>query len=277
MLLHILAHVHADDGTLVAKHRFAQRTAQFRFAHAGRTKEDKAANRALRVFQAGAGAANRAGNRADGFVLPNHARVQHILQVEQPFLLALRHFRHRNACPAGDNRRHVVLRHGQLHLRLALVPRFALLVDFGLQAAFLVAQAGGSFVVLMRNGFLLVRQHFLQRQLLLAHVRRRGVRLNAHARTRLVHQVNRLVGQIAVGNVAVGEGDGGFERLVGDVQLMVLFVPFAQTMQDGECLLGRRFTDMHRLEAALQRGILLDVLAVLIERRRADALQFAAR
>ena len=58
---------------------------------------------------------------------------------------------------------------------------------------------------------------------------------------------------------------------------MVLFVPFAQTMQDGECLLGRRFTDMHRLEAALQRGILLDVLAVLVERRRADALQFAAR
>ena len=203
--------------------------------------------------------------------------MQHILQVEQTFLLALRHFRHRDACPAGDNRRHVVLRHGQLHLRLALVPRFALLVDFGLQAAFLVAQAGGSFVVLMRDGFLLVRQHFLQRQLLLAHVRRRGVRLNAHARTRLVHQVNRLVGQIAVGNVAVRQGDGGFERLVGDVQLMVLFVPFAQTMQDGECLLGRRFTDMHRLEAALQRGILLDVLAVLVERRRADALQFAAR
>ena len=33
----------------------------------------------------------------------------------------------------------------------------------------------------------------------------------------------------------------------------------------------------HRLEAALERGVLLDVLAVLVERRRADAAQLAAR
>ena len=34
---------------------------------------------------------------------------------------------------------------------------------------------------------------------------------------------------------------------------------------------------MHRLEAAFQRGVLLDVLAVLVERRGADAVQLAAR
>ena len=33
----------------------------------------------------------------------------------------------------------------------------------------------------------------------------------------------------------------------------------------------------HRLEAPLERGVLLDVLAVLVERRRADAAQLAAR
>ena len=33
---------------------------------------------------------------------------------------------------------------------------------------------------------------------------------------------------------------------------------------------------MHRLEAALERGVLLDVLAVLVERRRADGAQLAA-
>ena len=35
--------------------------------------------------------------------------------------------------------------------------------------------------------------------------------------------------------------------------------------------------DEHRLEAALERGVLLDVLAVLVERGRADAAQLAAR
>ena len=34
--------------------------------------------------------------------------------------------------------------------------------------------------------------------------------------------------------------------------------------------------DQHRLEAALQGGILLDVLAVFVQRGGADAVQFAA-
>ena len=39
-------------------------------------------------------------------------------------------------------------------------------------------------------------------------------------------------------------------------------------MDGGSTLIG--------LEAALQRGVLLDVLAVLVQRGRADALHFAA-
>ncbi len=39
----------------------------------------------------------------------------------------------------------------------------------------------------------------------------------------------------------------------------------------------RRLADEHGLEAALERGVLLDVLAVLVERRRADGAQLAAR
>ncbi len=39
----------------------------------------------------------------------------------------------------------------------------------------------------------------------------------------------------------------------------------------------RRLADEDRLEAPLERGVLLDVLAVLVERRRADRAQLAAR
>ena len=38
-----------------------------------------------------------------------------------------------------------------------------------------------------------------------------------------------------------------------------------------------RLADQHLLEAALERGVLLDVLAVFVERGRADAVQLAAR
>ena len=39
----------------------------------------------------------------------------------------------------------------------------------------------------------------------------------------------------------------------------------------------RRLVHQDGLEAPLERGILLDVFAVFVERRRADAVQFAAR
>ena len=39
----------------------------------------------------------------------------------------------------------------------------------------------------------------------------------------------------------------------------------------------RRLVDEHRLEAAGKGGVLLDMLAVFVERGRADAVQFAAR
>ena len=48
-------------------------------------------------------------------------------------------------------------------------------------------------------------------------------------------------------------------------------------MQDVDGLLERRLLDHDRLEAALEGGVALDVLAVLVEGRRADALELAAR
>ena len=50
-----------------------------------------------------------------------------------------------------------------------------------------------------------------------------------------------------------------------------------QAAQDGDRVLHRRLGDEDRLEAPRERRVLLDVLAVLVERRRADAVELAAR
>ena len=106
-----------------------------------------------------------------------------------------------------------------------------------------------------------------------------GLRVDRHAQPRrgLVHQVDRLVGQKAVGDVAVGEGRGGDDRRVGDAHAVVQFVFFLDAPEDRDRVLDRGLADIDRLEAAFERGVLLDVLAVLVECRRADAVQFAAR
>ena len=101
--------------------------------------------------------------------------------------------------------------------------------------------------------------------------------LHALARRRLVDEVDRLVGQEAVGDVAVGQSRGRDDRRVRYADAVMRFILLLQAAQDRDRVLDRRLADEHRLEAPRQRRILLDVLAILIERGRADAVQIAAR
>ena len=161
-------------------------------------------------------------------------------------------------------------------------------------ASFSFAQrAASSFAALLRLGELaldrlahLVRllRHRRELDLELAHaalrlveLERRRVDLHAQARRGLVDEVDRLVGQEAVGDVAVGEHGGGDERRVADAHAVVRLVALLQPAQDRDRVRDRRLADEDRLEAPLERGVLLDVLAVLVERRRADRAQLAAR
>ena len=105
---------------------------------------------------------------------------------------------------------------------------------------------------------------------------RHRVDLDAQARGRLVDQVDRLVGQEAVGDVALGEHRGGDHGRVLDAHAVVDLVALLEPAEDGDRVLDARLADRDRLEAPLERGVLLDVLAVLVERGRADRAQLAA-
>ena len=58
---------------------------------------------------------------------------------------------------------------------------------------------------------------------------------------------------------------------------MVDLVALLEAAEDRDRVVDRRLRDEDGLEAPLERGVLLDALAVLVERRRADAAQLAAR
>ena len=104
-----------------------------------------------------------------------------------------------------------------------------------------------------------------------------GIDLHPLARRRLVDQVDRLVRQEAVGDVAVGQRRRRDDRRIGDAHAVMGLVLLLQAAQDRDRVLDRRLGDEHRLEAPRQRRVLLDVLAIFVERGRADAMQFAAR
>src|SRR5439155_6184030 len=111
----------------------------------------------------------------------------------------------------------------------------------------------------------------------LVELERSGVDLHAQPRSGLVDQVDRLVRELAVRDVAVGEDGGCDESGVPDAHAVMSVVALLQPTQDRDRVRDGRLADEDRLEPALERSVLLDVLAVLVERRRADRPQLPAR
>ena len=104
VLLHVLGHVERDQCVVVAEQELGQRLGQLGLADAGRAEEDERPTRALRILEAGPGAADGLGDRLDGVLLTEHPLVQFGLHVEELLRLFLGELVHRDA---GPQRQHL--------------------------------------------------------------------------------------------------------------------------------------------------------------------------
>ncbi len=100
--------------------------------------------------------------------------------------------------------------------------------------------------------------------------------LDAQPRRGLVDQIDGLVRLEPAGHVAVGEDRRRHQRRVLDADPVVDLVLLLQPSQDGDGVFDARLADVDLLEAALQGGVLLDVLAVLVQRGRPNRPQLPA-
>jgi len=202
--------------------------------------------------------------------------VQFVLDVEQLVRLSLRDPNERDPGDVGDDLLDVLLvDHVLLDLE-GVLPALLHLLDLGLELADGVADRGCLLVVLrIDEGDLLVREpldlHLELRELLGAHAVRDPL-LGAG----LVDEVDRLVGQEALGDVAAREHRRLLDGLVGVAHVVVILVLGLDPPQDLHGLLDRGLGDEDRLKTPLERGVLLDVFLVLVERGGSDALELAA-
>ena len=97
------------------------------------------------------------------------------------------------------------------------------------------------------------------------------------SRPGLVDQVDRLVRQEAIRDVPVSHLSRSDQCLIGDGDPVVRLVAVAKPAQDIDGVRDGRLRYLNRLEAPLQRGVLLHVLPILVQRGRADGLQLTAR
>ena len=276
MLLHVVGHVEHDEGVLVAEHELGERLGEERFADAGRADEDERAHRALGVFEPGACAADGLGDGLDCLVLRDDLFVQLVLELEQALGLLLLEAGEGDAGHLGDDL-------GDDFVVDDTADLFGLLAPFLLDGFFLfaellglVAEFGGLFVVRVLDRVVLLDREVLDVGLDVREVRRLGHRLESDAGAGFVDDIDGLVGLDPAGDVPGGKLDGCFDRGVGDLHAVVVFVAAAEALEDEDGLLGVGRVDGDGLEATRQGGVLLDVLAVLVEGCRADALDLAA-
>ena len=113
MALAVLAHVDADHRVLVVEHVAGQRPRQLRLTDARLAEEDEAADRPLRVLEAGAGATDRVRQGDDRPVLADDALVEAVLHVKELLRLPFEHARHWYAGHHRDQAGDVLRRHLQ--------------------------------------------------------------------------------------------------------------------------------------------------------------------
>ena len=105
-----------------------------------------------------------------------------------------------------------------------------------------------------------------------------GFRVDLHANTtrRLVDEIDGFVGQLALGDVALRQLRRGNDRGVRDVHPVVDLIALFETAQDGDGVFLTRLIHQHFLKTALQGGVFLNVLSMLVQGGGADAVQLAA-
>ena len=230
----------------------------------------------LGSLRPGALAADRLRQRRDRLFLADDPLVQGLLHEDQARGLLLGQLEHRDAGGLGEHLGDQTLVDHRVGRDIAALPLLLEAQALGEERLLLVAQRRGLLEVLVLRGLLLLLAHVRDLLVELAQLRRARQDRQAQAGAGLVDQVDGLVGQEAVADVAVGEVRGGDDRAVRDLHLVVRLVAVAQPLQDVDRVGQARLGDLDRLEAALERGILLEVLAVLVERRRTDRLQLSA-
>ena len=111
----------------------------------------------------------------------------------------------------------------------------------------------------------------------LVEFRRQRVELGLNHRAGFIDQVDGLVGQEAVGDIAVREHRRADQRAVLNLHMVVVLVALLQAAEYGNRIFDGRLIHENRLETPLECRILFNVLSVLVKGRRADAVELAAR
>src|ERR1039458_2123416 len=276
MFLHELGHVEADQRFFGAEHELRQGARDFGLADARGAEEQERADGAVRVLQASTRTADGASQSADRLVLRNDALVQLFLDTQQ-FLRLF--FFDRGDGHAGPARDHVFDVFAVDHAggRLVQMIFFAQGAQVLALFAFFIRVETRLLELVVRDGVFHAMHDELDALLDFGQFFGQRSLSQLYSCSGFVDQVDGLVWKETVGYVAARVRDREVDGVVGvgdGVEFLVAILDAEQNL-DRIGLVRRR--NFHGLEAALERTVLLDGLAIFARRGGANALDFATR
>ena len=108
------------------------------------------------------------------------------------------------------------------------------------------------------------------------HHRRLGGGLHLQIRSRFIDQIDRLIGQAAITDVAIRQTHGRLEGVIANADAVVQLVALAHTTQDLQRHIQGWFLDQQLLEAPVQHGIFLQRAAVFLDGGGPNAAQLTS-
>ena len=269
MLLHIFRHVQANQAVHIVKQITRQLLDQLRLAHAGGADKDKG-HGPLLGGNAHPVAADGAGHSVYRLVLTDDVGFQAVAQPLDLLILLRLDFGRGNLRPQLDDPRQIFHGHGGLWQLFQLL-------NLRRQLHQLAANQRQALIVLILR--VLVEHPQLQLVIvpLLFQLGQLGdfLALQIHVGTGFVQQVDGLIRQKPVGDVALGKHDalvGDFRRNLHPVELGI---GLGNALHNLACFRDGGLRHGDGLETALQSRVLFNIFAVLGEGRRADDLNLA--
>ena len=273
MLLHELRHVEPDQALFAAKQETRQRAGDFGLADARRPEEQERTSRTARGLQAGTGSPDGTCQGGNRLFLADDPPMQFVFNAQKFGDLFFFDRGHRDAGPAGDHIFDVLFGHdsGGGIVQIVLLAKLALV--FAL-LAFFVGVEPRLLELVIRDGVLHPVNDELDPLLDIGQIGGKSRLPQFDAGTRFVDQIDRLIRQETVRNIAVRGEHGRFDGIVRVADGMEFLVAIFDAVHDlhGIGFVRRRHFD--GLEAAFERAVFFDRFAELGRRCRADALDF---
>src|SRR5574344_354816 len=108
---HILRHIDPCKRLFIIEKEIGKRFRKLRFSDTGRTYEQKASERSVRIAQTRSVAADRIRYNLNSLVLSYHALMEHIFKLQIFLFFARQHFGNRYSCPFAHNAGNILFCH----------------------------------------------------------------------------------------------------------------------------------------------------------------------